>query len=163
MFENRLTGVRATVELARPASETVVSEENLASEALVAFALPIKVHLENSLLGKTCYIGSSSSPIIWNLTTGTTSPPKPNTPIKGSTGTLEFVESEEIAEFKNASLVDNAWSAPGATGCGGFPAEVILDPIIDASVGVPSPAGRNTAALEQAQIAVTTAEAVNAH
>src|SRR4051794_5736601 len=47
--------------------------------------LPIKVHLENStgVLGKSCYVGSTSNPIVLNLTTGTTAPPPPNVPIKG--------------------------------------------------------------------------------
>ena len=163
IFENGLTGVNSTLELARPASEIVVSEENLGGRSGVALQLPVKVHLENPLLGSTCYVGSSSNPIIWNLTTGTTSPPAPNTPISGSSGSLEFLEGSQIAVFKNVSLVDNAWSAPAATGCGGWPAEYILDPIINASVGVPAEAGVNTAALEKDQISLALAEEVNKH
>ncbi len=164
VFENGLTGVNATLELAKPASEIVVSEENLGGELGTALKLPVKVHLENPLLGSSCFIGSSSSPIIWNLTTGATSPPAPNTSIRGTAGTLEFVgEGESIAEFQNAKLVDNAWSAPGASGCGGWPAEYILDPIIEASVGVPSAAGHNTAALEKTRISLAKAKKVNEH
>jgi hypothetical protein len=163
VFENGLTGVNATLELARPATEIVVSEENLAFGEAVALKMPVKVHLENPLLGSSCYIGSSSSPIIWNLTTGKTNPPAPNTSIKGSTGHLERLEGGLIAEIQNAKLVDNAWSAPGATGCGGWPAEYILDPIIEASVGVPSAAGHNTANLESTTISLARAEDVNAH
>jgi hypothetical protein len=163
VFENGLTGVNATLELARPASEIVVSEENLGFEEGVALKLPVKVHLENPLLGSTCYIGSSSSPIIWNLTTGYTKPPAGVSPLKGSAGSLIFVEGGLIAEFQNASLVDNAWSAPGASGCGGFPAEYVLDPIINSSVGVPSAAGKNVAALEKTTISLALAETVNAH
>ena len=163
VFENGLTGVNATLELARPASEIVVNEQNLIFEEGVALKLPVKVHLENPLLGSTCYIGSSSSPIIWNLTTGTTTPPAGTAPIKGSGGSLEFKEESQIIQINNASLVDNAWSAPGASGCGGFPAEYILDPIINGTVGVPSAAGKNVAALEKDTISVALAEAVNKH
>jgi hypothetical protein len=163
VFENGVTGVNATLELARPASEIVVSEEELAFEEGLALKLPVKVHLENSLLGSTCYIGSSSSPIIWNLTTGTTSPPAPNKPIKGSTGELNFLEGGAVTEFTKTNLVDNAWSAPSASGCGGWPAEYILDPIINASVGVPAAAGTNTAALENNRITVAQASVVNEH
>jgi len=163
VFENGLTGVNATLELAKPASEIVVSEEDLAFESGLALQLPVRVHLENPLLGSACYIGSSSSPLIWNLTTGTTSPPAPNTPIKGSSGAYVPLEGGIIAEFSEAKLVDNAWSAPGATGCGGFLVEYILDPIINASVGVPSAAGKNTAILEKNKISLTTAEVVNEH
>lgn len=163
VFENGLTGVNATVELARPASEIVVSEENLAFEEGLAIKLPVRVHLENPLLGSTCYIGSSSSPIIWNLTTGTTKPPAPNTPIKGSAGSFELLEGGLVAVFNNAKLVDNAWSAPAASGCGGFPAEYILNPIINSSVGVPSPAGKNTVILEKTQISLAQSAVVNEH
>ncbi len=163
IFENGLTGVNATLELARPASEIIVSEEELAFEEGLALQLPVRVHLENPLLGSSCYIGSSSSPIIWNLTTGTTSPPPPNKPIKGTAGKLIFLEGGKVSEFTGANLVDNAWAAPGASGCGGFPAEYILNPIINASVGVPSAAGTNTAILENNQISVSQASVVNEH
>ena len=162
VFENGLTGVNATLELARPASEIRLGERNLIFRRGVALKLPVKVHLENPLLGSTCYVGSSSSPLIWNLTTGTTSPPPPNTPITGKGGTLEPKEEGEILQVNGSELVDNAWSAPGASGCGGFPAEYILDPIIDSQVGVPSAAGRNTAIL-QTTSDIATATAVNAH
>lgn len=163
VFENGLTGVNSTLELARPASEIKISQVNLLFRNGVALVLPVKVHLENPLLGSSCYIGSSSSPIMWNLTTGTTSPPPPNKSIEGSTGTIEVKGDDEgILRLNGASLVDNAWSAPGASGCGGWPAEYILDPIINASVGVPAAAGKNTAIL---QTVADTAEVanVNAH
>lgn len=163
IFENGLTGVNATLELARPASEIVVSESALAGRLGVAFKLPVKVHMENPLLGSGCYIGSSASPIWWNLTTGATSPPAPNKSISGSSGERVEYEESAIAEFANASLVDNAWSAPGANGCGGWPAEYILDPILNASVGVPAAAGKNTAILGKTQISIASVKQVNKH
>ena len=163
VFENGLTGVNATLELAKPASSIISNEEHLAFQEGTALQLPVKVHLENPLLGSTCYIGSSSNPLIWNLTTGVTKPPAGTEPIKGSSGKLVFIENNEIGEFQNVKLVDNAWSAPGATGCGGFGVELILDPIINASVGVPSAAGKNVAIQESTRISLATAEAVNAH
>jgi hypothetical protein len=162
VFENGLTGVNSTLELARPASEIVVSQNALAGELGVALKLPVKVHLENPLLGSTCYIGSSSAPLIWNLTTGETKPPAGTAPIHGARGTLSFIEEEEIAKFTGNKLVDNAWSAPGATGCGGFLVEYILDPIINASVGVPSAAGKNVATLNN-ELLIAETTAVNAH
>ena len=163
VFENGLTGVNSTLELARPASEIIVSEENLAFESGLAMQLPVKVHLENPLLGSTCYIGSSSSPIIWKLTTGETSPPAGTAPIKGSAGKLELQEGGSLGVFENAKLVDNTWSAPGASGCGGFGVELILNPIINASVGVPSAAGKNSAILDKTRISVALAETVLEH
>jgi hypothetical protein len=146
IFENGLTGVNSTLELAKPASSIVFSETNLIFQSGAGLILPVKVHLENPLLGSTCYIGSESEPLIWNLTTGKTAPPAPNKSISGSLGNVEAVgEDEGILRLNGGTLVDNAWKAPGATGCGGWPAEYILDPIINASVGVPSAAGKNTA------------------
>lgn len=163
IFENGLTGVNATLELAKPASSIEISEFNLASEEGVAVILPVRVHLENPLFGSTCYIGSSTSPLTWNLTTGKTKPPAGVAPLTGSAGKLTFIEKEEIAQFEGVKLVDNAWSAPGATGCGGAIGQYILDPIVDSSVGVPSPAGKNVAELANTRISVTEAEAVNEH
>jgi hypothetical protein len=146
-FENGLTGLNSTLELAKPASEIRVSENNLVAEAEVALKMPVKVHLENPFLGSSCYVGSSSSPIKWELTTGETNPPAPNKPIHGSSGFFEILEGGSILEAQGASLVDNAWSAPGATGCGGFLVELVLDPIINAASGLPAAAGHNTAIL----------------
>src|SRR4051812_26996351 len=144
-LENSLTGVNSTLELAKPASEIVVNETNLAGEIDVALKMPVKVHLENPFLGKNCYVGSSSSPITWNLTTGETSPPAPNTKIKGTAGLLTFLEEGRILELKGAKLVDNAWSAPKAAGCGGI-LSFLVDPIINAQLGSTA-AGRNSAIL----------------
>ncbi len=145
-FENGLTGVNSTLELARPASEIRINENHLAEGQGVALKLPVRVHLENPFLGESCYVGSSSSPIRWELRTDTTSPPPPNTPITGNPGEVEFLEGARILKIKGVELVDNAWSAPGASGCGGL-FSFIIDPIINSSVGVPAPAGTNTAKL----------------
>src|SRR5262249_36102808 len=96
VFENGLTGVNATLALAKPASEIEISELNLAFEEGVALKLPVKVHLENPLLGSGCYIGSSSSPLIWNLTTGVT---EGTPPITGFGGELTLIEAGQIAKI----------------------------------------------------------------
>jgi hypothetical protein len=110
--------------------------------------LPIKVHLEtpSGVLGKNCYIGSVTSPIVLNNTTGTTNPPPPNKPITGKEG--EFSEENEIAYFKNGIYVDNAFSVPGASGCtltlfGFIP--ISLNSFVNSQSGLPSAAGNNEA------------------
>jgi len=88
-FENGVTGVNAVTELAAPASSVVL---NTAAEQLgegTALTLPIKVHLENPLLGSECYIGSTKEPITLNLTTGAT------TGGKVELANSEFVEESE--------------------------------------------------------------------
>jgi hypothetical protein len=146
-FENGLTGLNSTLELAKPATSIRISENNLAGEAGIALELPVKVHLENPFLGSGCYVGSEKSPLLWQLTAGTTAPPAPNKPITGAGGTGEFLEEGRILRLKGNKLVDNAWSAPGATGCGGFLVELILNPIINSASGLPAAAGKNTAIL----------------
>jgi hypothetical protein len=144
-FENGLTGLNSTLELAKPASAIRISENHLAEEFDIALEMPIKVHLENPFLGSECYVGSST-PIIWKLTTGTTAPPGPNKAIKGKAGELELLEEGSVLKLKGAELVDNSWAAPGVSGCGGI-FSFILNPIINAASGLPSAAGKNTAVL----------------
>jgi len=146
-FENGITGLNSTLELAKPASAIRISELNLAGEEGTALELPVKVHLENPFLGSNCYVGSSSTPLTWKLTTGTTAPPGANTPITGSPGVAELFEDGRILSLKGTKLIDNAWSAPGASGCGGFLVELLLNPVVNAGAGLPAAAGKNTAIL----------------
>lgn len=154
-FENGLTGVNTTLELAKPASQIKISESNLARKEGVALQLPVKVHLENPFLGSNCYVGSESSPIIWNLTSGKTSPKEPNKPIEGAGGSVSFLEEGLILRLDKNKIVDNNWSAPGANGCGGFLVELIINPILNLASGLPSAAGKNTAILNNT-IEITT-------
>jgi hypothetical protein len=160
-FENGLTGVNSTLELALPASEIQISERHQLFEEGTALKLPVKVHLENPFLGSNCYVGSSSSPIWWNLTTGTTSPPSPNKPITGSVGEGTIIEEEQIVKYTGVKLVDNAWSAPAASGCGGV-LSFLVNPIINSMIGLPSAAGHNTATQTVTLYSSPTAT-VNAH
>jgi hypothetical protein len=144
-FENSLTGVNSTLELAKPATSIRVSENNLSGENGIALELPVRVHLENPFLGKSCFVGSESSPILWKLTSGLTAPPAPNKAISGSLGLVEFLEEGRILEAKENKLVDNAWSAPKATGCGGI-LSFLVTPIINTQLGNTA-AGYNTAIL----------------
>lgn len=160
-FENGLTGVNATIELAAPASSIVLNEENLFAESGIAIGLPVKVHLENPLLGSECYIGSNSSPVHVELTTGTTAPPLPNKPIKGKLGEITVRGEGRILVIGNNTLVNNSFSAPGATGCGGI-FSFLLDPIINSKIGLPSAAGHNTAILN-GTLEQTSAEAAREH
>jgi hypothetical protein len=145
-FENGLTGVNATTELAAPASSIQINLVNLGTGTGTALQLPVKVHLENPFLGSNCTVGSNSNPIIIPLTTGTTSPPPPNNPISGSVGEISVNEAGTIVTVKNNVLVNNSFAAPEATGCGGI-FSLLIDPLIDSKLSLPSAAGHNTAIL----------------
>src|ERR1700710_2423566 len=146
IFENGVTGVTATTELAGPASSVHIILGNLLTATGTALTLPVKVHLENPLLGSACYVGSNSAPIVLPLTTGTTSPPAPNKPISGSPGTISFSPEGTIFTVSKNSLVNNSYAAPATNGCGGL-FEFLIGPIINSSLGVPATAGHNTAIL----------------
>lgn len=147
-INNGFTGVQATVELAGPASSVKLNPGNLLIGSGTALGMPVKVKLSNPFLGSNCYIGSNSNPVKLNLTSGTTSPPPPNTPISGSPGEFEGLEEFQIIALKNNKLVDNSFSAPGANGCGGFLFSWAVDPLVESIVGVPAAAGKNTAILQ---------------
>lgn len=74
---------------------------------------------------------------------------------------LEVKEEDEIAELAGAELVENAWSAPQATGCGGV-LSFLVDPVIDSMLGLEAKAGSNTAILKN-NIFVASVAAVNGH
>lgn len=149
-FENGLTGVTSTTEPVPTSTNRIVLDlAALAEEKGTALALPVRAHLKNPLLGASCYIGSSVHPIQLHLTDGTTSPPEPNKPITGKLGNpiSEIENGYESVDLVENKLVDNAFSVPVVEGCGGL-ASFLLDPIIDAKLGLESPAGHNTAILE---------------
>ncbi|MFZ2113437.1 MAG: hypothetical protein WAU77_06870 [Solirubrobacteraceae bacterium] len=143
-----ITGVTATTELV---GTPTLNRINLLTGSGTALGLPVRVHLENSFLGSGCYIGSSSKPVTVNLTTGTTSPPEPNLPIKGNVGEIEVKHEGELIVIKNNSLVNNSFAAPEAEGCG---SQILfglftglIDSAVDSELGLPSAAGHNTAIL----------------
>jgi hypothetical protein len=149
VFENSLTGVTAVTELAKPASEIYLNEDALEEEFPYppyppALVLPVKIKLENDLFGGECYIGSSSEPIELALTTGATSPPAPNKSIHGELGELASKEKGKILVITGNKLVGNAFAVGKVHGCGLFG---VLDGLIESKLGLPSPAGENTAIL----------------
>jgi hypothetical protein len=146
-INNGFTGVTSTVELAAPASQIQFNLGALIFGQGTALQLPVKIKLSNPFLGNNCYVGSNSSPIVIPFTIGTTSPPPPNKPISGSRGDITGNEAG-LTVAKNNRLVNNSFAAPGANGCGGILFSWAVDPFVNSIVGLPSPAGTNTAILE---------------
>jgi hypothetical protein len=141
-FGSEALTLYATTELAAPPSNFTFA----------TVTIPIKVHLTtpSGVLGSSCYIGSNSSPITLNLTTGTTSPPPPNAPITGKEPTPSF-DALEILHLDKGTYVDNSFSVPGASGCvlklfGFIP--ISLNSFVNSQAGLPSAAGKNEAVQE---------------
>ena len=152
-FENKYTGVNATTELAAPASSVFLSLAEAEFETGPALILPIKVKLENPVLGEECYIGSNEHPIVLELTTGKSGS------LKGKLGTISTKAGGGILVIKNNTLVNGTFAAPGVTGCGGF-FSFLLDPIINSKLGLPATSG-NTAVLNNT-LEIANAELVKA-
>lgn len=142
LINEGFTGVNATVELAGSATSIKLSTENLIFEEGVALQLPVKFHLENAILGSNCYIGSNASPVVIPFTTATSGK------LKGSAGEVTFNGPGTITTISGGKLVNNTFSVPGATGCGGFLIEYLLDPLVNSIVGVPAGSGVNSGILE---------------
>lgn len=131
--------VTATAQLAGSASSILIDPAEL------FVRMPVKLKLDNPILGPNCYIGSNSSPVVLNMTVGTTRPPLPNRPISGHAGELSFDRFGNVL-FLNNLNVDNAFSVPGATGCGlGLG---LVNALVNAKLGLPSAAGNNTMRIE---------------
>lgn len=163
-FESGPLEVTATTEIvANEKNPPILSLHNLFAESGTALVLPVRIHLKNTFLGNSCYIGSESHPIQLNLTTGTTKPPAPNKPITGFVGNESEEGEEGIDVLDEVSLVENAFSVPVVEGCGEFLfVKGFLDSIVDSKLGLESKAGNNTAVLSGEQ-KISTAKEVENH
>lgn len=135
------TGVNATVELAAPATSIKLSTENLIEESGTALGLPVKIKLDNPILGSNCYIGSNAKPVQIDFTSGTSGA------LKGALGTLKFNETFTLITISGGRLVNGTYAAPAASGCGGI-FSIFVDPLVNSILGTPSASGKNTAILE---------------
>jgi hypothetical protein len=118
---------------------------NFIGQGGTALTLPLRVHLTNPFLGSSCYIGSTTSPIALKMTTGTTAPPGPNTPITGSSGIPDFQDGGQYIAFNGSSLVDNSFAAPAASNCGYLLLDkIIITAAVNLKEGLPAAAGKNS-------------------
>ncbi|WP_430332864.1 hypothetical protein [Rhodococcus sp. ACT016] len=96
-----------------------------------AVSMPVRLKLENALLGNNCYLGSESNPITLNLkTTGN----PPSQPIGGGT---------PGAVFPAVPHTDTTFAVPAATGCGPLGS---LNWAVNLRASTPSPSGHNSLA-----------------
>lgn len=141
LINEGFTGVNATVELAAPATSIKLNTQNLINAEGTALGLPTKIHLENAILGSSCYVGSNSSPVQIDFTTGTSGS------LKGAVGTLTFNKAFTLVTIEGGKLVNGTFAAPGVNGCGGI-FSFFINPLVDELLGTPSASGKNSATLE---------------
>ncbi|MGH3390866.1 MAG: hypothetical protein ACRDOO_18530 [Actinomadura sp.] len=142
--DNDLNNVTATVQQAG-----ALSDFDLAAALAVGrpiLTLPVKIHLQNPLLGPDCFIGSEADPIVLR--------PKN---LAAPTGSFTRFDGDGTRNptggvmlkigLSGASQGDDSFAVPGATGCGVLG---LLSPAIDLKTGLPSPAGDNNLVLDDA-------------
>jgi hypothetical protein len=141
-----LNAVTATVESAGVPSN--FSRTAALSLGQPIITLPVRVHLENPILGPTCYIGSISNPIVLrprNIS---------GLSLAAAIGDLDGTPnpSGRLARITSTSTQgDDTFAVPGATGCGLLG---ILDTAVNQQQGLPSPSGNNNLVLNNASSAV---------
>jgi hypothetical protein len=141
-----LNAVTATVE---PAGEP----SNFSRTAALALGqpivtLPVKVHLENPILGPNCYIGTNSDPIV--LRPKNTTRPTLSAAVGDLDGTPN--PSGRLVRLTGVSTQgDDSFAVPGATGCGLLG---VLNAAVNAQQGLPSPSGNNNLVLNNASSAI---------
>jgi len=140
------TNVTATTELAGPAKSIGIDTQDLIEAKGIGLSLPVKVKLSNPLLGESCYIGSNANPISIPLTTGSAKLSSSHRLATGKPGHAQFKDEYDLVTIKEDSLLNDSFAAPRAEGCGGI-LSFLVDPAVDAELGVPLAAGRNEAIL----------------
>ncbi|WP_232212923.1 hypothetical protein [Saccharomonospora saliphila] len=141
--DSSLNTVVATVEPAGEPSDFSLDAGLTTGAPIVT--LPVKIKLDNPLLGGNCYLGTDENPIVLH-------PANAAQPTLGLTryapdGTTDPTGVMSNIALTGADQVDDSFSVPGADGCGLFGT---LDWAVDAQLGLPSPEGANSLVLHSA-------------
>ena len=139
--DNAVNAVTASVQAAGNPSDFKL-------DALITGApiltLPIKIQLQNALLGSNCYIGSDADPILLHPAVTDVFNIKASQSYFATDGTPNAKGPLFLLEATGVTEADNSFSVPGASGCG---LAGVLDAAINLKVGLPSPSGNNSLVL----------------
>jgi hypothetical protein len=118
--------------------------------------LPVKIQLQNPILGSSCYIGSDQEPIVLHPETTAPGAAQPFT-VDPNGFQVAFLTAVGSAQ------ADNTFAVPGTSGCGGALLSPVVDPAINLKEGLPSPAGKNEVVLNDvtSSLAITFAKRSN--
>ncbi|MFF9204467.1 hypothetical protein ACF1AE_22125 [Streptomyces sp. NPDC014986] len=114
-------------------------------------ALPVRIHLENPLLGGNCYIGSRSQPIL--LRPKNLDYPEFGMSFFKGDGTADASGEMSRVNLTGATQNDSAFAVPGATGCGLNVG--LINAAVNAKTGLPSAAGNNSLTLDDTRTHLT--------
>lgn len=150
--DNGLNAVTATAELAGAPSDFNPFGGTRLGEPIVT--LPVKIHLQNPLLGSSCDIGSDAEPIVLH-------------PETTALGELQHVELDPkgyavtFLTVTGATQGDSKFAVPGTSGCGGALLSPVVDEAINLKEGLPSAAGKNDLVLDDSTSSL--AQSANGH
>ncbi|MGP2437255.1 hypothetical protein [Streptomyces sp. JW3] len=114
-------------------------------------AIPVRIHLENPLLGSKCYIGTQAKPVVLQ-------PENLEFPEFGMTFFQGDGTPADDGEMSRINLTgstqnDSTFAVPGASGCG-LGLLGIIDAAVNLKTGLPSAAGKNSLTLNSTQTAL---------
>jgi len=142
--DSALNAVTAVVESAGTPSNFSLAAG--LSSGVPIVTVPVKIQLENPLLGSDCYLGSNSDPILLQPENATT--PTVQSEQFDANGTPDATNGVMGAIFSTGGTQeDDTAAVPGASGCGLLG---ILDPAVDLKDGLPSASGNNSVVLNDA-------------
>ncbi|WP_197320967.1 hypothetical protein [Saccharomonospora sp. NB11] len=144
--DSKLNRVVATVEPAGTPTDFSLTAGLGVGQPIVT--LPVKIRLDNVLLGSKCYIGSNSDPILLrprNLTQ-----PALTIARYAPDGTDQAGGPMSNVVLSGADQGDDSFTVPKANGCGLLGA---LDWAVNLQLGLPSPEGANSLVLNAADTA----------
>jgi hypothetical protein len=142
-----LNAVTATVEPAGEPSNFSRSAALGLGQPIVT--LPVKVHLENPILGPNCFIGANNDPIV--LRPENTTQPMLSSAFGQLDGTPTTSSPRLVRITGLSTQGDDSFAVPAARGCGLLG---VLDVAVNAQQGLPSPSGNNNLVLNNASSAV---------
>ncbi|MFI0236408.1 hypothetical protein [Streptomyces sp. NPDC016845] len=86
------------------------------SEGQPIISIPVRIHLQNPLIGNNCYIGTKSAPVV--LRPGNAALPNVGADSAASNGTPDEAGPFGRLALTGANQQDTTFAAPGASGCG---------------------------------------------
>ncbi|MER5839823.1 hypothetical protein ABT099_05810 [Streptomyces prasinus] len=114
-------------------------------------ALPVRIHLENPLLGGKCYIGTAANPILLRPENRTY--PEFGMSFFRSDGTPDEAGEMSRINLTGATQNDSSFAVPAATGCGLNVG--LINAAVNAKTGLPSAAGNNSLTLNSTRTHLT--------
>jgi hypothetical protein len=137
-----LNKVTATIESVNSPSDFQLLAGTTTGVPIVT--LPVRIHLQNPLLGDKCYIGSSSNPIV--LRPQNVTLPEVGTEAFDANGTPNPDGVMGRINLVGANQGDSTFAVPGASGCG----LGLLDWAVNLKTALPAASGKNSLTLNSA-------------